>query len=382
MMDRVILRNLYALFPNTKGVNQKPLGYVLAIAGDMFVMPAHYWSLIMKYVNTDSSSVGRLYLVKDMFDQNEKFISVPLINLASQVPMKQDKQNDTWFFRVRGSRPHRDITSSFITRSELDSIGNKFKTSFQVIRNEDGDREMKYHEAISMHDTTPFSVTEASYRDYFVSDIPTIVGDCGMPYFIDQGSFQGRIVGFHNAIQSRKYPGDRSLALGVTLYQEDVIERLTQLKVLVVKDELLEVQCDPEVKFDLEVLGEMETPVHLPTKTSWKRSDLYGFDGPSLRAPAVLTKTDGKHPMTEALKRFGGVNYCVPQPSLDLAVSEYSRLVNGVAPKFPREIFSFEQACAGIAGNPFVNGLDRKTSPGVPWCNLSKLPGKKAFFWI
>jgi hypothetical protein len=87
--------------------------------------------------------------------------------------------------------------------------------------------------------------------------------------------------------------------------------------------------------------------------------------------------------MRKAFAGYGGGFPVFNQDLMDCVTNEYISHLHRVAdapPPWEPRIWTFEEACAGIQGVEFCEGIPRQTSPGYPLCMYTEGPGKTDFF--
>jgi len=123
------------------------------------------------------------------------------------------------------------------------------------------------------------------------------------------------------------------------------------------------------------------------TATQIIPSAVHGLWGKPQTRPARMREfvKDGEviNPMKKAFEGYGGGFSVYNSKLLECVADEYIHHLHDVAttpqPWEPRT-WTFEEACEGIAGVEFCEGIPRQTSPGYPLCMYTKGPGKTDFF--
>jgi len=211
--------------------------------------------------------------------------------------------------------------------------------------------------------------------------IPTKNGDCGLPlYILDKMTGGSKIVGIHVAGNSH------GIGFSTLVPREDLIEVLEtfphRIKPPKFACEKGSVVCS-QGNFD--PIGIVPERIYTPTQTVVCRSVLHNTWKISDYEPAVLTvqfKGDVRYdPYELALAKYGVQPTHVDQRVLDAAYDNYAQYFCGMTrnAKFKR-LLSFEEACGGIPGETFIDGLCRRSSAGYPWSLKKGAKGKYQFF--
>jgi hypothetical protein len=197
-------------------------------------------------------------------------------------------------------------------------------------------------------------------------------GDCGGPLVMSCPQMQRKILGVHVA----------GSASGVAMSQCITRE--------MIDEHLKLIPMDAQVGFDagewgvdndrMPVLPEGDfSPIGIApvgvgaaTKTQLRQSKLYGLVCDAKTKPAILRPfkdSDGEliDPMMKGLKKCGITNPLVNVELLERCrlhlLSKMKRCKYG-----EKKIFSFAEAIRGIEADPWIMPMNRKSSPGFPWC--------------
>lgn len=233
---------------------------------------------------------------------------------------------------------------------------------------------------------------------------PTEPGDCGAPLTLSENRYYGGrcILGFHSAGRDNMHGREgystivsqelaREIFMQLHTYHEvQTSGGRTGVRELfgperVQTQDALNAQGVTGGSFEL--IGILEEPVNVPTKTALKKSTL-GRDelfGPCPVAPAVLraTEVEGslRDPMIEGLRAYQtDLEYKNPamlEPVVTLAMQKHWEATQ----HHPRCVLTFEEAIVGPEGWK-IKPINRKTSPGYRYRKYvtGNTPGKTAFF--
>lgn len=247
-----------------------------------------------------------------------------------------------------------------------------------------------------------------TYGDYVVDccveyRIRTSQGDCGaVCYSHNPKTSKPVILGVHVAGSSAGHGVSYFLSKShiekalerldsmLTNYPTDIQEEYeagdTVEPQMFVSDKLPEDDM-PKIKSDNKVAVKKVDPPRSVTATQIIPSAVHGLWGKAITRPARLREfvKDGEviNPMKKAFADYGGGFPVFNQHLMDAVTNEYIHHLHSnadaPAPWEPR-IWSFEEACEGVPGVEFCEGIPRQTSPGYPLCMYTKGPGKTDFF--
>lgn len=234
---------------------------------------------------------------------------------------------------------------------------------------------------------------------------PTEAGDCGAPLTLAENRhFGGRcLMGFHSAGRDNIHGREgystiisqelaREVFMQLHTYTDGCTDHLHEHGVTELHGkERVEVQDALNAKGltagSFELIGTLDEPVNLPTKTALKLSTC-GRDeifGPCPVAPAKLKATkvgdELKEPMIQGLAAYQtDLEYKNPrqlEPIVDLAMQKHWEATQ----HHPRTILDFNEAVTGPESWK-LKPINRKTSPGYKYRHFvsGSKPGKTAFF--
>lgn len=287
-----------------------------------------------------------------------------------------DHNEDTCYFRFQSlPRNFKDITSHFIRDGEVkyDSHMDK-KFSGCLMKPSGFSMNIVPATAIAVKGT--YGLGEWKHNKSWLYNIPTVHGECGLPFLIsDASAGLTKIIGIHAA-------GDGKKGLGLFIDRKclDMVINLFKDKS---NDEDLntsEMQTQaipPQWEIVKEVNPEKEN-----SRSRLQRTVLYGkFCEPTHQPALLYTKEvliDGEkkyiNPYENARLKYGN-NKCKPNQDLidylaDCYAEEVLHMSMDDVPWLsgPR-VLSFEESVEGIPG--IISGLPRNTSAGYPWRDIS-----------
>lgn len=371
----VMHRNVYVMYID--GHDDTPWGYLTALGSDVFMMNAHYYKTLLRRVMLNKRVDITVVPYSNVCRGDHSVVyHINPHNIMSQYPPSDDMLNsDCWLFRLSNMRPHRYLVDSFMSSKRLAEYGRSIDIAASFCRWEPDLDEVLgvvYHAKAEIIESR-LEAENLSLRHYLRYEFPSEDGDCGSLVFASDTSEQDLILGMHAAIQGGKH------ALS-TVVSRDAIKKWYDG--MLSKDIacVLPEKVDPVMDFNRNGIIEIPSPhtYHRPTKTKLRRSPLFGLFGTPSRLPAVLTSVDGTDPYDLAIERYGTGNLHVDSKFLNAAVSSYSAKILRIPPRSPT-LLTFDEAVAGIAGEPYIKGVCRSTSPGFPW-NLNGNGGKWHIF--
>ena len=218
-------------------------------------------------------------------------------------------------------------------------------------------------ETLSYNDKLGNSYKIPAYMQYAVA---TAVGDCGLPVFlVDPTTRSRKFVGFHVA-------GARDNGLCYVFPKEQQDEWCAQAAFL------------PQT---MNAIGKLPRALGSSGVSSLRKSPLYEAWGPAKKTPAPLRPFfDGEKkifPMEEALRRYDTpiINYDEDLVAACVHAAVASMVRDPAFREAPRKL-TLQEALLGVDGVPYLDSVNRSTSPGYPWnmCPRDGYKGKERFF--
>lgn len=347
------------------------------LKGEIFLMNAHYHGHFEKL--KEKHEMFFLCKPADFFNGHwkEAHTGIMLSNMVSQSPTEDEYKRDLWIVKLTGVRPHADITKLFASECNFEVYGDKpFPTVGYYIRNSESACGIQPYLRSANRSTVTVDVSRdgnTKWSDYITTSTKTESGDCGSLVLLNEDwTAGGRIVGIHAGFNHQS-----SLAIAVVCTREflqDQLKRFTRVSV-----QAQGVPFDSAMLFSMQINGASPHEYFPIGKSKLRRSPCYGLLGRSLKEPAKLRPDSVGNPMEKALLKYAQPNRQVDAQALKAAREHYGQTLNNIAWE-KREIFSFEQAVAGIEGRPFVNRIARNTSAGYPYNLYVDKPGKWDIF--
>lgn len=339
---------------------------------------------------------GTSITIRNVFDAE---FTVPISSLE-YVPIRDSAGNskDAMIIKFPRHIPcHADIVKHFQLEPELSAKRANvclpvFRTlsgvsMFGILGNADCKIE---HAKLQLEDK------QLDIRDSLQYSLNTTYGDCGSPVVVNDNSFIRKIAGIHVAAYD-----DGSSAIGQSVTQKDITKHIYDLKPLVVDpDELPNITLKPaqlqlevfktfeEIRQDLDMpaptfgyYGTCSKVSSPPPQTDIRKSAIHGYVEPTTK-PAYLW-----HPTINLVHK--NMEKCavncpyIPQEEIDQAVGEVkSLLLSGKSRTRLARILTYEEAVSGSPISDYIDGLNRRSSPGYPFVFDKKpeFPGKTTWF--
>lgn len=365
-------------------IEEKPAGIMFCLKGRKCIMNFHYLENVSNHwdrcVDKSTFKVGFKQFGK------EKCLWTSLDCLVQSNIIKRGGFNTEFIiFSLPKEFPNgTDMSKHLIKTEELTKLSYGVRvTLFKVTETEAGRTTLNTKEGIFTTLETievPSLIPNIESHVYPQSaryDISTTFGDCGYPVFLNNDMFQKKLLGFHFAGVS----GGGACSI-ITF--KDVEDYLTS-ELAAADPTLAKPQIGQEMlpESSARVVGYVDKPVTHPCATTLRKSLVYETLGPAEMAPAVLKPAlipDG--PMLKGIMKYN-LNQCIriPLHLREKAIKDYFQTNIKPYPTlgYETKLLTFEQAVAGVEGNPYIVGLKRSKSAGYPYM-LSARKGKTDWF--
>lgn len=366
------------------------LGHAMAIRDRIFLMPYHYITVISRLMREGKTAGDGKIVFRNLV--NPALSQPYLLSRFLTCEMVPEVDHDYVLVRIPWMNMPCDVVRHFVRASDIvtgDHVDVRVECSgglrsitehpVPVIKFAKG----RLYDYMAYND--PNSGTMIHMRGYASYRADTTNGDCGAAVFLaNKPSTEGRkILGMHVAGSPKELTGYACL-----LTQERLEASLAKFKQTVVTQSL-----DWEgLTFDREApdfgsvthVADVEEGYSTTSKSALFRSPLHNGWGASSQLPARLgpfTDKDGIRvdPQGLATAVYGGPPLVCDERKVTRASYAAFYPFFEASPDDSREVLSFEVACAGIAGEPYMSGLKRSKSPGYPY-NVRGHKNKTAFF--
>lgn len=367
-------------------------GLALGISGQYMILNAHFY-LAMKRKEQDFD-IEFLPLVAWCNDSEYGSVKVRFSYLAKNAPTPEMVNKDVWLVEIPNLRPHRDITGHFIDEKFLSSVSN---IPFLMVRLEVNEKQLTTYSGSSP--LTELNCVDIPTMKVIKYQVRTEAGDCGSVIFVNDKYSDGNILGIHycgDGIQGAATIVTRQFLKSIIgAFKPQCADSDTGCEfhhrslTLNLGDNIIEpppcVNVEEEEytteSFGLERIGTISPGVFVTRKSKLRQSQFYSVFNAYLsewKAPAVLVGSPD--PFDVAITKYSTPDYHIGGYFCRLASDSYLDTIKRYSRGDSRVILSFETACMGTHGDDTWNSIPRKTSPGFPWVDICKKPGKKDFF--
>lgn len=229
-----------------------------------------------------------------------------------------------------------------------------------------------------------YSQTGTSHS--IMSSYTTRQGDCGALVGVISTPAPQAIYGIHVAGCPRGQP----TAYAARVAREDLLEAIEALgKRVHLRVDDVE-KCIPPATAEIVVQGGHKGPAgteplfHVvslprPMKTKLTKSPIFGKIGfECTQQPASLRVYNGVDALEHASMKYNKYVRGIPPHRLDQAKRIVATKLIGLHPPKYRRVLTVPEALRGIAGERFLCGMPRASSPGLPWASMWKGKGKTA----
>lgn len=222
---------------------------------------------------------------------------------------------------------------------------------------------------------------------YPADKIQTYSGDCGSVITVVGSFFQRKCFGIH-AAGAR----NNTMNLGQIISSDMIEEALTRLDRHAITDLDLSSIIGKE---PLVQQGEIQLPTPLGnfnpigvcnekytfgTQTALKQTKLAGKVWEVNKKPAYLGKFEKDGEIIDLLphniKKCGAPAVHVDEDDLDLAARSYSQILHARKQQRYCRVLTDEEAIAGVEGDPYISGVNRKSAAGFSWSKKATGGGK------
>lgn len=229
-----------------------------------------------------------------------------------------------------------------------------------------------------------YSQTGTSHS--IMSSYTTRQGDCGALVGVISTPAPQAIYGIHVA----GCPKGQPTAYAARVAREDLVSAIEALgKRVHLRVDDVE-KCIPPATAEIVVQGGHKGPAgteplfHVlslprPMKSKLTKSPLFGKIGfECTQQPANLRVYNGVDALEHASMKYNKYVRGIPPHRLDHAKRLVADKLKGLYPPKYRRVLTVEEALRGVAGERFLCGMPRASSPGLPWSAMWKGKGKTA----
>lgn len=377
------------------------VGQFIGIGEDVYLFPKHFINALEK---EDRNLLLTFHSAKDGCKGT--------MTVSAFLSLRRETMKDCDIaavsFGMSFFKASKQILKYFLTQHEVKNVvrGGNYSVRLDVaqLKRDKLVQHTMYSPTCYYHGKAVDSATQEELNGLVRYCMPTISGDCGAPLTLSENRYYGGrcIVGFHSAGRDNVNGREGYSTIVTQEVARELYNKLRTYRELPYAEEVAGVRplsgaarVETQAALEkvginagsFELIGVLDEPVNMPTKTKLKVSD-FGKDevfGKCPMAPAVLrpAEVDGelRDPMIQGLKAYQTpLEYKDVEslmPIVDLAMQKHWEATK----HYPRDILSFEEAVVGPEGWK-LKPINRKTSPGYKFASYvsPKYPGKTAFF--
>jgi hypothetical protein len=362
----------------------KRLGQALAIKDSVFMMNAHFYDNIKEeyeFLQNSQEQIHFCPLPSWVQGDHVCCFNVPPSVFMECPPHGDLNKIDLWFVDFKAlCRPHRDISNNFVTTNKLKQLTKRIPIVTYFTK------DFGVQDVDVVADNCKIEEVRVNSRKYegMTYTYPSQYGDCGTLTFLNEHSNFGNVIGMHAA-------GNGTNAVSTFVTREFLIDHLPSSSgenLSYVAQSFKPSEVFDEFDFytygSHRAVGKVDKGVHLTRKSKLRKSFLYDCfpEHPCTRSPAVLEIRDGVDPYDGAVARYATPDFTPDHAIVEECMFSYLEDIQELPYRRPKSILSFREACCGIEGEPYINAVNRKTSPGFPWVQKTTMPGKKSIFGI
>jgi len=378
-LEQKLAKNTYSITRVVDGVSTR-LAQIVFIAGRVAITNRHVVKALrgeVQITNSDYSRTMNIPVAELRFGfLDEKSIhgykDVALIEFPRAVMLHPD------------IRKHFMTKEDFCNHKELQMVA-LYSLSAQ------GHLQIRYSGMCRAEDRVAFSLecpTQETVlvREWYMTDIQTQRGDCGGILSSHDSAFERKFIGIHMAGMDLKPYSAAAVAV-----HQGVLKELVDALPLRYPESLdcafHEVpnphgitQFDRPFEGDYTLLGtgpEVHANVVSQIVLSPIAEAIEQTCGPALTKPAMLRPNKEHDPLAKARQKAFAPGVVIDDALLEECATNYRALLERDILETDRRVLSFEEAIAGVEGDPFYTGIKRNTSPGYGWNAGGK--GKRAF---
>lgn len=393
-ISKVISKNTYLITLMVNGQSQR-VGHCTFLKGRVCVSPAHYLRFFQRGREADpdaylqfDSPIGRKNFFSYLKDMSFSVYQTKNILIEDDFDSR-----DLMHFYVQKAMNHCDVSSFYANRRELQSVGST-RIQLPVFRYASGQlmvfvKSAQGVSALKTRDAT-YALEAGSNRIVTVRDaweyhLETTHGDCGAPLFVRNTAIgPGKIIGIHTA---GGISSGIASCFATPFYKEDVDIICNLYSNCAqgpnfeqqIRENLQEVDL-PKNLDDCEFVchGKISKELNMPSKSAINPSPLYGkicepvtdktwlypkkLNGELFDPLEYRTMRMGKHSVPISVSKVRIAKEALINDIYQTYLKRRDLLQN----RFPSS-YSFDEACLGIPGEPYVNAVKRDTSCGYPF---------------
>jgi len=406
ILMKVVRTNLYKMYESTQGA---AIGHVFFLKGKVAIMPKHYLAGLYQALrnDTDASVYFEAVLLRRTFEI--KIRDLLATKKEYESPNEEDGpvfSRDLMAVSVKTSIYHSDATQYFVTKNSVcrtdcteiclpTLINNDVKNSdraFVMIRNAKGRSELTVTETLPVSDKD--DIVSRYIRNAWMYNLDTQETECGAPLIVRNTHIQpGKICGIHIAGMTGTGQG-----WATPVYEEDVLKiirlfpenEISTLKIRLQMNEFPQEQGQIPQEAEFIRLGQLKQKISQPVKSKIVPSPLYAkITEPTTKPCAlrpVIVNGEEFNPRSYRLNRLGNITVPISEQLIDNSMNALIDEISTVFKKTEnlmnencKSVYTFEEACLGIDGEPYINSIKRDTSSGFPFVTMPNFTRKDIF---
>jgi len=403
ILMKVVRTNLYKMSESTRGT---VIGHVMFLKGKVAVMPKHFLSAFYQSLRNDAEAY--VYF-ENCFLERTFSIKIKDLMLTKKEYESPDESEgpilsrDLMCFSVKTSIYHSDATNYFVSKSSMSRVEssevmlpilmtNTHKESNKaclLIRYAKGHSQLECVERLPVADEA--DVVARYIRNAYMYNLDTQETECGAPLIVRNSLIQpGKICGLHIAGITGTGQG-----WSTCVYKEDIIKILSlyeekdviNVDIKLPLSDFPQQQCRIPESAQFIHIGKFSRKICQPSTSQIVPSPLYSKIKEPVTRPCLLHKRkDGFDPRTYRLERLGNETVCLDEDMIKFSSEAFLDEVSTVFERNKdcitencKAVYSFEEACVGIDGEPYINSVKRDTSSGFPFVCMNGFTRKDIF---
>lgn len=411
LVTDVLRKNTYRLTYERNG-KRIPFGNCTFVRGWCFVIPYHFLhALNARQLPLDTIISFSQSRQRDIIQVElshfflRKGTEISLTKNCVRICAKDGTQRDCVMVNLHQKMcpPHRDLLKHFVKVEDQGKLIGNF-SGVLATYHESGEELCRTYQWLQQirpcdkaieifypNDQYDYGTESFLQRECYEYNAPTQVGDCGSLIGIYNHRIERKIIGMHIAGSSQEYGyacplTQESLEAAMdTLINKDIRNISAQFYYKV--PETVDAKGEPNLPEGLFVgLGVAEKPVGQAIKTNIVPSAIHGLIFEPITRPALLRPTTingvSVDPLLNGLKKCGVSTAILTENEVLSAAQNVCQIVlsnynSSVDRRKYRRFLTYEEAIRGTLDDDFMRPINRRTSPGYPYClQTRKGPGK------
>lgn len=395
----------------------RQLGSCIFVRGRVMLLPLHF----IHHLEHCETSTAVIKISSCCSTKNISYTMTLSDFLNRAGPLCTDENIDLAYAIFTTAHDHKDITHHLSTEEEqrkmtdiaINRVGYRFTDNSTILSTFHTDAHhitRRFPEQPGATINVPYdnpdgtidkTKTPRKMTDYWRYTSPTTEGDCGSIILANNKMVVHKILGMHVCGVSGQDDG-----YSTPIYKEDILCLLDQVeKEFKIAPPICDIKAEAQkLRYvgESEIIGYSKEIHRTPPKTKLKQSPLHPDQTDhawreSVKLPAILgtikvreneniepNEPDGKFNP----KRYRLEKVCKPALHVDETLlreiresycAELDELMIHNSSDY-KSLYTFEEAVLGIAGNPYLNSINRSTAAGYGWTPQKGKTGKQTWF--